>query len=287
LAALLFSTGGAAVKATALGAWQIASFRCGIAALALALLLPRSRRLTDPKIWLVAVTYAATLTLYVLANRLTTAANAIFLQYTAPLYVLLLSPFLLKEKIRRGDVLFMVVLGLGMTSFFLGLEPATATAPNPARGNLPAAGTGLCWGLTLLGLRWVETGGRSGASAAVLAGNILAFVVTLPLALPVEVSTTASDWWVVAYLGVVQIAVAYVFLTRAVGKVRALDVSLLLLLELIFNPVLAWVVHGALPGRWPSVGCGVILGATVIWTLGPAAAKKKRLRGVSRSGSAC
>lgn len=269
VAALLFSTGGAAVKATDLGAWQIASFRCAVAAVALALLMPRTRRLGNRRIWVVAGTYAATMVLYVLANRLTSAANAVFLQYTAPLYVLLLSPWLLKERIRRADVVFMAVLALGMSAFFLGSEPATATAKDPGLGNVLAAAAGLCWGLTLLGLRWVETGGRTGAAAAVLAGNVLAFLGTLPLALPLP-RHELSDWWAVVYLGVFQIAVAYVFLTHAFGKVRAVEVSCLLLLELVFNPLLAWIMHREVPGLWAALGCAVILLGTLGWTVAPA-----------------
>jgi len=91
-AALLFSTGGAAIKAAAFTGLQIATFRSGFAALALLLLAPGVRRGWTPQAVLVGVAYAACLTLFVLANRLTTAANTIFLQSTAPLYVLILAP---------------------------------------------------------------------------------------------------------------------------------------------------------------------------------------------------
>ncbi|HLS47395.1 MAG TPA: hypothetical protein VK012_02685, partial [Gemmatimonadales bacterium] len=94
LAALLFSTGGAAIKATTLTAWQVAGFRSGVAALVLFLLLPESRRGWSWRTLLVGISYAATLLLFVLANKLTTSANTIFLQSTAPLYILILSPLL-------------------------------------------------------------------------------------------------------------------------------------------------------------------------------------------------
>ena len=98
-AALLFSTGGAAVKACTLTAWQVASFRSGIAAAAVFLMSPPARRQWTWRVWLVGMVYAATLVLFVRANKLTTAANATFLQATAPLYVLLLGPLLLREPI--------------------------------------------------------------------------------------------------------------------------------------------------------------------------------------------
>src|SRR5215204_7336031 len=91
-AALLFSTGGAAIKAADFTGWQIASFRSGVAAVALWMMTPAARGGWSWGGALVGVAYAGCLTLFVLANRLTTAANTIFLQSTAPLYVLILAP---------------------------------------------------------------------------------------------------------------------------------------------------------------------------------------------------
>ena len=105
-AALLFSTGGAAIKAAVFTGWQIASFRSGFAALTLLLIAPAARRAWTRHTVLVGCAYAACLTLFVLANRLTTAANTIFLQSTAPLYVLVLAPWLLHEPVRRRDLRF-------------------------------------------------------------------------------------------------------------------------------------------------------------------------------------
>src|SRR5262249_5920716 len=105
-AAILFSTGGAAIKGTTLSPWQVACFRSGIAAIALATFLPEARRNWTWRLASVGMAYAATMIAFVCATKLTTAANAIFLQATAPLYVLLLAPLLLGEKARRSDLLF-------------------------------------------------------------------------------------------------------------------------------------------------------------------------------------
>ena len=105
-AAVLFSTGGAAIKATSLTGWQIASFRAGVAAAVLLALIPGSRTGWSWRAALVGIAYASMLVLFVLATKLTTAADAIFLQSTAPLYLLLLSPWLLHERIQRADVFF-------------------------------------------------------------------------------------------------------------------------------------------------------------------------------------
>ena len=105
-AAVLFSTGGAAIKAASLTAWQVASFRSGSRGRSNTLLVPSARRGWNRQSALVAIAYASTLVTFALANRLTTAANAIFLQATAPLYLLLLGPWLLRERARRSDVVF-------------------------------------------------------------------------------------------------------------------------------------------------------------------------------------
>jgi drug/metabolite transporter, DME family len=262
-AALLFSTGGAAIKATALSAWQVASFRSGIAALALLLLLPAARRGWSPRVLLVALAYAATLTLFVLANRLTTSANTIFLQSTAPLYILLLGPWLLKEPVRRSDLTFMGALAVGLSLFFVAAEAPVATAPDPLAGNVLATLSGLCWALTMVGLRWLGAEGKGEAGVATVAlGNVVAFLAALPMALPVA-AVGVSDWAIVSYLGVFQIAGAYVLLTAGIRHVRALEASILLLVEPALNPVWAWLVHGEVPSRWGMAGGAVILGAMI------------------------
>ena len=158
-AALLFSTGGAAIKAATLTGWQVASFRSGVAAVVLLAVLPEARRGWSWRLVPVGAAYAATLVLFVLATRLTTAANAIFLQSTAPLYLLLLGPWLLREPVRRSDLVYVLAVAGGMALLFLGTEQALATAPDPHRGNLLGVASGLAWALTVTGLRWL---GRSG-----------------------------------------------------------------------------------------------------------------------------
>ncbi len=266
-AAFLFSTGGAAIKSADFTSWQIAGFRSGVAALAVWAFLPASRTVGRGRLGvtlLVAAAYAATLILFVLANRLTTAANTIFLQSTAPLYILLLGPLLLRERITGRNLLFMLIVATGMVFFFVGRQQSFATAPDPARGNILAVFSGVAYALMLVGLRWMGTQGGSPA-AAVAWGNLLAFLVALPLALPVA-GQGALDWAVIVYLGVFQIGVAYALLTRAIPHIPAFEASLLLLVEPALNPLLAWAVHGEYPGAWALVGGAIILTATGVKT---------------------
>lgn len=265
-AAALFSTGGAVIKAIDLTGWQVASLRSGLAALTVLLLMPESRRGLSRRALAVGVAYAATLVLFVQANKLTTAASAIFLQSTAPLYVLLLAPWLLHERVRRSDLALMAALAVGMAFFFLGLDRASATAPRPLLGNVLAAAAGLTWALTVMGLRALGREGGSGAAAgAALAGNAITALACLPLALPL-VGADGGDWAGVAFLGVVQVGLAYFFLTRALTRVPAFEASLLLLLEPVLNPIWAWLAHGERPGAWSLAGGVLILAATATKT---------------------
>jgi drug/metabolite transporter, DME family len=265
-AAALFSTGGAAIKATDLSSWQVASFRSGIAALAIMMLVPASRRAWNRRVFLVSLAYATTLVLFVLANKLTTAANAIFLQSSAPVYVLLLGPLLLREPIRRQDLVFMSVIGLGLALFFVGTEAPVATAPNPALGNVLGVLSGVSWAFTVIGLRWLGSEGEGGGAVATVAvGNILAFLGCLPFALPV-IGATPMDWLTVSYLGVFQIGLAYFCLTRGIRHVTALEASVLLLIEPALNPIWAAMVHGEIPSAWSLGGGSLILGATLLKT---------------------
>jgi len=264
-AAVLFSTGGAAVKAVTFTSWQVASFRSGIAAVVLLIALPKARRGWTWRLLPVAMAYAATLVTFVVANRLTTAADAIFLQSTAPLYLLLLAPWLLHEPIRRSDLLYMLAVAAGMLLFFTGTESPVATAPDPARGNIVAAVSGLTYALTLAGFRWVMRQGPDAGMAAVVLGNVLACLAALPMALPVA-RAAPSSLAVVAYLGGFQIGLAYVCVTRAMRHVKAFEANTVLLLEPALNPVWVWMIHGERPRSWALAGGVIILTATLVNT---------------------
>jgi drug/metabolite transporter, DME family len=261
--AVLFSTGGAAVKACQFTSWQVAAFRSVFAAMALLATLPSARRRWTPSVVGVGASQATTMLLFVWSTKLTTAANAIFLQSTAPLYVLLLAPLLLREPIRRTDVLFLVAFATGLAAIVLGDAPATATAPDPRLGNWLATASGVSWAFTVMGFRWAAREG-SAFGATLLAGNVLVALAGLPLAFPV--AGRATDWAIVAGLGFFQIGLAYAFLQIGMREVSAFEASLLMLLEPVLNPVWTWLVHGERIGAATLVGGALVLGATAART---------------------
>jgi drug/metabolite transporter (DMT)-like permease len=259
--AALFSTGGAAIKATDLTGAQVAGLRSAIAALAFLALVPAARRLPSWREWLVGAAYAGALVFYTLGNKRTTAANTIFLQSTAPLYILFLGPWLLHERIRRIDLLFLVAAAAGLSLFFLDVDAPSTTAPDPLRGNVFALASGVCWALTVVGLRWLGARGRS--VSAVVAGNVVACAACLPFAGSVA-AVGGRDWIALVWLGVFQVALAYVLLTAALRHLPAFEASILLLVEPLLNPVWAWLLHGEVPGAWALAGGAILLGATIV-----------------------
>src|SRR2546425_782819 len=259
-AAIVFSSGGAAIKWCSFGGWQLAAFRATLAMLTILVLLPEARRGWTWRTVVVGFVYAATTLLYVQANKHTTAASAIFLQSTSPLFILLLAPLLLGEHATRRDIAQMALMGVGMGLFLLGIDRPSATAPNPALGNVLAAICAVTWAFTVMGYRWLAGRGSSVAAAAV-SGNLTAAILAMVMAQPL-VAGRPADWAVVVFLGVCQLGIPYLFLARAGPPLRALEVGLFLLIEPVLNPIWAWLVHGETPGP-PTIAGGLpLLGAT-------------------------
>jgi drug/metabolite transporter (DMT)-like permease len=269
LAAILFSTGGAAIKATQFSSWQVAGLRSVFAGAVIFRLLPMSRRNWTWAKAAIGLAYAMTMILFVAANKLTTSMNTIFLQDTAPLYVLLLSPVLLREAVHAKDLVSMAVIVVGLALFFVGVESPQTTAPNPVAGNVIAVLSGVAWALTIMGLRWLaKMEPQDGAALpAIIVGNLVAIAVCLPMSLPFPAGRPA-DWLIVAFLGVFQVGLAYVFLSRGLIHTPATTASILLLAEPVFNPIWAFLVHREAPGGWAISGAVLILIATLLraWT---------------------
>src|SRR2546428_8006958 len=196
-AAILFSSGGAAIKFCSFGAWQLAAFRAAFAMLTILVLLPESRRGWSWRTVVVGFAYAATTLLYVQANKHTTAASAIFLQSTSPLFILLLAPVLLGEHATRRDIAQMAVMGAGLGLLFVGLDQRSAPAPDPALGNALAAIFAVTWAFTVMGYRWLA--GR-GLSVAAAGGSGEVWGGALPLGIgPTPAARRPADWTVVAF----------------------------------------------------------------------------------------
>ncbi|WP_437962269.1 DMT family transporter (plasmid) [Sorangium sp. So ce119] len=253
-AAVLWSTGGAAIKLVSLDGWQVASGRALVAALALGLAMPGARRWPSRRALAAAAVYAAVMVLFVLATKLTTAANAIFLQSTAPVYVLLLSPWLLGERPSRGEKLAAPVFIVGLALFFLDQLSA-----GQLLGNALALLSGLAFALCVMAFRATPDDNP----VVLVWGNLLACLGALPMALGGAARPGPLDLALLVFLGAVQIGLSYVLFSRGMRHTPAVEASLLALVEPVLNPVWALLFVGERPGLWSTAGGAVILGATV------------------------
>lgn len=204
------------------------------------------------------VLYSVLLILFVLATKETTAANAIFLQYTAPVYVLIFEPIIYKEKFRARDLITVLICLGGMALFFVG-----QLRPQDIAGNIFALTSGLCFAFYFLLLRHPKAREVNRASS-VIYGNLLAVVITLPWGLEALGKFDLQNTISVAYLGVVQLGIAYALFTYGMAHgVRSLDAGIICYIEPVLNPVWVFFVLGERPTKWALLG-GTIITATVI-----------------------
>lgn len=255
-AAALWSTAGAAMKLCGLSAMQIAGGRSLIAGLLLFAAVRASRRRPTRRAALAIVAYAATVITFVAANKLTTAANAIFIQDTAPLWVLFFAAWLAHERPKRADLLAIPAYAIGLALFFF-----DELAPGQLAGNLVALVSGLAFALLIVGMRLA----REDGPVALALGNLLAAA----LALPFWGSGPAPshvDLALLAYLGIFQLGLAYVFFGRGISQVPALETSLLLLLEPVLSPIWTVLLVGEKPGPWALLG-GTVVVAVTVWRI--------------------
>ena len=265
-AALLWSTGGIGIKSLSDPPLKIAFYRSATAALALiALFRPRIWRWT-PAFLIGIASYAACLTTFVLATKWTSAANAIFLQYCGVIWVLLLSPILLREPLHGRDAAAVAMAVGGMLLFFVGRFESRSYA-----GEIAALASSFFFATLVLALRR-ERG--VGAEAVVTYGNVLAALALLPFVAS-DLALSPRSAVVLTSLGVVQIAGAYALFVSGLRHVTATQASLVGMLEPVANPIWVFLFLGERPGAFSLAGGAVVLGAIGWRTLasGPPAAE--------------
>jgi drug/metabolite transporter (DMT)-like permease len=236
-AALLWSTGGLGIKEVAASPIEVTFYRSLFAAIALGLILRRSvwgRRWRSTPIFLFAiVSYGACLTTFVVATKLTAAANAIFLQYAGVVWVLLLSPL------------------VGMGLFFVGRLDT-----NGMDGNVMALLSSVFFAGLVLALRREN----DAAQSAVTWGNALLALVLFPFISHTHLPS-ARSLTVLVFLGIVQIAAAYALFVRGLRYITATQASLTGMIEPIANPIWVLLVLGERPSPFAIGGAAVVLSA--------------------------
>ncbi|GAB6036739.1 DMT family transporter [Fundidesulfovibrio butyratiphilus] len=253
--ALLWSMGGVCIKSVDWTPLGIAGARSAIAAvyLFLALGLPRIR--PSWPLAGAALCMGTTMVLFVCATRLTTAANAVLIQYMAPVWVAAVAPRFLGEPTLRRDWVIMAVAFVGMTFFFWGEVSATGQL-----GNLLALASSVTFAGVPLFLRRMPGGDQA---EALLLGNVLAAAVCLPFALEGP-GPSATGWLWLLVLGIFQIGIPYQLYAKAVRQLRALEASVIPIVEPVFNPIWVYLVLGERPSAGAMAGGAIVLGAATV-----------------------
>jgi len=258
IAALLWSTGGLFIKLISLNSIQLSFFRSFFAGLVILLLFRGKALKFNGWSLMTGLFYAGVLVFFVMATKLTTAANAIFLQYTAPIYVLILEPLLLKTKFERINLITIVFCFIGMALFFVG-----KLSPGDIEGNTFALISGLCLTGMFLGMR---KSGEDYKWSTIFWGN---FFVALFCAYSLfdMPALSTNDFLMVGYLGIFQIGIAYVIFSYGINKVEAIEASLLAMIEPVLNPVWVLIGYGETPSIYAVAGGVIIVLAIALRTL--------------------
>ena len=258
---LMWSTGGMLIKLLPWNALVIAGFRSVLTAgvIALYMRIRNMRMLWNRKTVSIGVVMTAVIMTFLPATKLTTAANAIVLQYTGPIYVLLFSAVFYKQRLRRGDVLTVVLTMAGIAlCFFDRLGAGTLS------GNLLGLASGVFFGgMFLLSGNVDEQTRLSG----LLMAQFMMILIGVPLAFVYDTPVSAANIAYIVLLGIVQLGIPYILYSLSAKYCSALTCSLLSVLEPLFNPVWVFLVLGEQPGAYALIGGAVVLATITLWCM--------------------
>jgi DME family drug/metabolite transporter len=260
ITAFLWSSSGLFIKILSIDAFQILFYRSSIAAITIFIVsVIRKKELKFEKDLisnLCAVSFAGILILFVTANKLTTSANAIFLQFTAPIYLLFLEPVFLKTKFDRKSLITIVICVAGMVLFFFGkLEIGNIW------GNIIAILAGVSFAFFSLFLKWKkQLHQNENTINNVIVGNILVAFFCFPFIYD-KLAITPTETWILLYMGVIQIGISYIIFNEGIKYVSATESMIIAMLEAIFNPIWVFLGVGEKPSVFALAGGVIILSA--------------------------
>jgi drug/metabolite transporter (DMT)-like permease len=275
LTAFLWSTSGLFIKVLTIDAFQISFYRCAIATVTVFLIA--NFRQVKPKFRfdlisnLCAASYAGILIFFVIATKLTTAANAIFLQFTAPAYLLFLEPLFLKSRFKLKHFATFAVILAGMSLFFLGKLDS-----GDVKGNMFAIASGFCFALFSLFLKWKkQKHGETNTINNIIVGNALVAIICLPVILD-RMAIDGTQVLILIYMGAIQIGVSYMIFNEGIKYISATETMIIATLEAVFNPIWVFIGIGEVPSNFSILG-GLIIIAVIIFNTVTANRKDKLL----------
>ncbi len=253
IASSMWSTGGIFVKLVDWNPVSIAGMRSLVAALVMLAYIKKPKLTKSKPQILGAIATCTTMLFFIVANKLTTSANAILLQYTAPIFVAILGVWILKEKIRWYDIVSIIIVFLGMLLFFIDNVNIGNTL-----GNIIAILSGFSLACMTISLRLQKDGS---AMDTTFFGNILTFIIAIPFifsALP-----DMKSLIIIVIMGVFQLGIPYIFYVNSIKYLTALEAILITVMEPLLNPLWVYLFAGEKPGTYAIVG-GIVVIVTVM-----------------------
>ncbi len=258
ITAILWSSGGLFIKLISLNSMQLSFFRCLIAAVIFAVLFRKKILKVNIPALFNSIAYVAVLILFVIATKTTTAANAIFLQSTAPIYVLIFEPVLTKTKWERINIITIAVCFVGMILFFMG-----DLTPGDIEGNIAALLAGIAFATFFLGMK--KNDPQYGESS-IFYGNVIVALICIPFITDMN-SISVQDFAMVSFLGVFQIAFAYALFSYGLKRIIAVEASIISMFEPVLNPIWVFIGYGEVPSFYAIIGGIIIMTAITVRTL--------------------
>ena len=258
LTALIWSSGGLAVKITNCPADALTGWRCFFCLVLFVLFYRKEKLLTFSKAqWAGAIAYFLMAYFYIAATQLTTAANAILLQYTAPVYVALLSIWLLKEKVKKKDWFVIAAVFLGMVLFFV-----DKAGIGNMLGNVLGVLSGISFATFIVCTRMQKNAHPAGS---IFLGNVIALVVCLPSMIVTPLTEDAIFGGM--YLGLIYGGLSYIIYSACIRYVSALSAILIATIEPVLNPVWVFLLVGETPSSYAILGGGIVVVSILIGNL--------------------
>ncbi|MDF2521958.1 MAG: rane protein [Clostridia bacterium] len=249
LTSVMWSSGGILIKLVSTGSLAVSGLRSLIASMIILMYLRKPKFTWSLYQVLGGAAYASMAVTFVAATRLTTAANAVLLQYTAPIYVAILGSIILKEKVASKDIAVIAVTIIGIIMFF-----ADSFAAGGLLGNILAIISGFCFALFVVSSRQQKS---ESPMETILLGNLITAVVCIPFVVSAQYDTKSILG--IALLGIVQFGVPYVLYGIAIKHIRALDAVMIAVIEPILNPVWVFLFLGEKPGFWAVLGGAIVM----------------------------
>lgn len=262
IASVFWSTAGIWIKSVDANPFSIAGFRAVFAALTIGvfMIITRQKLVVNKKTLLPALFMCGSFISFVVANKMTTAANAIVLQFTSPIFILVIQAVFLKQKIKKNDALVVFVTFFGIILFFLDQMTGGKIV-----GNLLSVFAGICMALMYITVGDLD---EKEKMSGILFGHILTAIAGIPFTAFLPFNPGLNGWIFMLLLGVVQLGIPYILLGKASVNCSPLAISLIAVIEPLLNPVWVAIFDGEMPGSFAFIGAVIILTAITLWCVG-------------------